>query len=83
MPSDRQGLGVSRLGGFGHVGLFVSKLFNPGASEMPEGSSRSREACALPNCAQSATQVFDWVRVDDGPLLVCNRHASEIRRWVG
>ena len=74
---------MSLLGGFGNVGLLLGKLINPGASATPEGSLPVREACDLPNCAQSATQVFDSVRVDDGPLVVCNRHVSDVRRWVG
>lgn len=74
---------MSRLRGLGNVGGFVGKLINPGANVMPEAVLHPSQGCDLPECDQPATQMFDSVRVDDGPLYVCNRHASDVRRWVG
>ena len=75
---------MSLLHGLGNVGVFVGKLVKPGASEMPQAGRRvSGEGCDIANCDRTATQVFDSVRVDDGPLYVCNRHSSDVRRWVG
>lgn len=74
---------MSLLGAFDNLGLFVGKVAKPATSEMSEGAHRARETCDLPDCGQPATQAFDSVRVDDGPLYVCNRHTSDVRRWVG
>jgi hypothetical protein len=74
---------MSLLGALDNVGLFGGRFSKPAASEMPEGDLRAQQACDLPNCGQLATRVFDSVRVDDGPLHVCTRHAPDVRRWVG
>jgi len=80
---ERQGLGMSLIRGLGNVGAFVGKLIKPGASETPEADLVASEVCDLSDCGQPSTQVFDSVRVDDGPLFVCSRHAADVRRWVG
>lgn len=78
----RQGLGMSLLGSLGKVLVFVGKFFRAGARERPEAVLRApREVCDLTICDQRAMQTFDSVRVD-GPLYVCDHHASDIRRWA-
>lgn len=74
---------MSLVGTLDHVGLFFGKFIKSASSEMPAGVTRVQEACDLPNCGQPAARVFDSVRVDNGPLHVCTRHASDVRRWVG
>ena len=74
---------MSLAGTLDNVGSFVGKFIKSASSEVPEGKTRVQNACDLPNCGQRATRVFDSVRVDDGPLHVCTRHTSDVRRWVG
>ena len=74
---------MSLVGALDHVSFFVGKFMKPASSETPEGQTRVLETCEMPNCGQAATRLFYSVRVDDGPLQVCTRHASDVRRWVG
>ena len=71
---------MSLLGCLGNGLVFVSKIIRPKAR--PKAVFRPpREVCDLTVCDQRAEQTFQSVRVD-GPLYVCDHHASDIRRWA-
>jgi hypothetical protein len=74
---------MSLAGTLDNVGLFVGRFMKSASSAVPEGETRDEKTCDLPDCGQRATRVFDSVRVDGGPLHVCTRHTSDVRRWVG
>jgi hypothetical protein len=74
---------MSLAGTLDNVGLFVGRFIKSASSEVPEGETRVQKACDLPDCGQGATYMFTSVRVDGGPLHVCTRHTSDVRRWVG
>ena len=73
---------MSLLGSLGHVLVFVGKFIKAGGRKRPEAVvCVPREVCDLTICEQPARQTFDSVRVD-GPLYVCDHHASDVRRWA-
>ena len=74
---------MSFLGAWGNVGLFVGKRSKHEVSEKPQNAGLVLGTCDLPNCRQPATRVLGSVRVDDGPLPVGSKHASDVHRWVG
>lgn len=73
---------MSLLRSLWHLVVIVGTWIKAGVREGPVSVRRPpQEFCDLTICHQRARQTFDSVRVD-GPLYVCNSHASDIRRWA-
>ena len=73
---------MSLLRSLGNVLVFIGKLIKPGATKRHLSVVPApREVCDLSICDQRARQTFESVRVD-GPMYVCDHHASDVRRWA-